>query len=213
MAKAKAKMQERAVMVPAMDIGVLRLKLIGTTPLLTNKFSDAALKKIIDKQGSVAKNKKHDVRNPEQEFKDSQYRVGRKHVFPSNAFIQAAVRAGKGVGINMTDSRSAFRAMGEYVEIKSDPPFMATHTIRLPNKAGGVAYRAQYDDWTAELMLTFDRAFLSEAEVVNLMNRAGWGVGVGAWRPEKSGTFGTFKVEMSPVGTKRKKSQGVEEEL
>jgi hypothetical protein len=40
----------------------------------------------------------------------------------------------------------------------------------------------------------FNANVLSAAQIVNLFNTAGFGVGIGEWRPEKDGQFGMFHV-------------------
>lgn len=56
-----------------------------------------------------------------------------------------------------------------------------------------VRFRYEYLNWKARLVLEFDENTISTATVVDLLNRAGR-VGVGEWRPERDGTFGTFRV-------------------
>jgi hypothetical protein len=36
---------------------------------------------------------------------------------------------------------------------------------------------------------------LTEAKVLNLVQLAGFSIGIGDWRPEKGGTFGTFTLK------------------
>jgi hypothetical protein len=44
------------------------------------------------------------------------------------------------------------------------------------------------------LDVRFNRNVLSAAQIVNLFNTAGFGGGIGEWRPEKDGQFGMFHV-------------------
>ena len=187
--------------IPKINLETLKIQVVGLTPLLTNRFPPEVMMDIEKKQTRQASTR--DARDPKAEFLRSRYMdpSGRKHMFPTSGFIQACVRAGKGCGIAMTDTRAGLRAADDFVEIKSAAPKMATHTVRLPNGSGSLAYRACYAKWSADLVVVFDRAFLSAEEVVNLFNRAGFGTGVGAWRPEKKGTYGTFEVKQKRVGT------------
>lgn len=42
--------------------------------------------------------------------------------------------------------------------------------------------------------MRFNRNVLSAAQIVNLFNTAGFGVGIGEWRSEKDGHYGMFHV-------------------
>jgi hypothetical protein len=59
-------------------------------------------------------------------------------------------------------------------------------------KIPDVRFRPEFQDWKARLVVLYSDAFKVQT-VVDLLNRAGE-VGVGEWRPEKSGTFGTYEV-------------------
>lgn len=58
-----------------------------------------------------------------------------------------------------------------------------------------VRFRPRFEDWSARFIILFPET-LPVQSVVDLVNRAGSG-GVGEWRPEKDGTFGTFVVSRS----------------
>ena len=49
----------------------------------------------------------------------------------------------------------------------------------------------------AELLVKFDADRVTVEQIANLLNHGGQTVGVGEWRPEKNGTFGTFQVGAS----------------
>jgi len=58
-------------------------------------------------------------------------------------------------------------------------------------------YRPQYDEWSATLEITFTPTLIDAASVLALIDAGGSGDGVGEWRPEKGGTFGTYAVDDS----------------
>lgn len=49
--------------------------------------------------------------------------------------------------------------------------------------------------WSVEITCEIDSKLLTIDDLVNLVNRAGFGVGIGEWRPEKSGEYGRFEVD------------------
>ena len=44
-------------------------------------------------------------------------------------------------------------------------------------------------------MIDYDEEMMQIDTIINLLNRAGFGVGIGEWRPEKDGQFGRFRVK------------------
>jgi hypothetical protein len=56
-------------------------------------------------------------------------------------------------------------------------------------------YRPQFDDWSVKITAQVDADILSADILANLVKRAGFGVGIGEWRPEKGGDFGRFEID------------------
>ena len=44
-------------------------------------------------------------------------------------------------------------------------------------------------------MIEFDNDQFSPGQILNLLQRAGFSQGLGEWRPERNGDFGTFEVK------------------
>lgn len=57
-----------------------------------------------------------------------------------------------------------------------------------------MAYRPRFIDWSAKFTIAYDESILDESDIVRSMQNAGSFVGIGGFRPEKSGTFGRFEV-------------------
>lgn len=49
--------------------------------------------------------------------------------------------------------------------------------------------------------LAYNAGVIALEHVVSLFQLAGFSIGIGAWRPEKSGTFGRFVVDDVQTGT------------
>jgi len=66
------------------------------------------------------------------------------------------------------------------------------------NNAGGVpvpVYRTHVlGDWKMTVKVAYDSSVLSTQDVLMLMQKGGTNVGIGAWRKEKGGVFGRWKV-------------------
>ena len=48
---------------------------------------------------------------------------------------------------------------------------------------------------SCQIEMQYDAELLKPEDIVNLVNRAGFGCGIGEWRPEKGGEFGRFEID------------------
>ena len=209
MAKAKAAKGKAAkgkaepiVEIKPLDIKHFYFDIEGTAPLIAHKFSEKAKKKMLDNMMGVATPKQK--KNPEEEYLNAAYYLDNgKHGFPANAFKLAALRGGKAFGLVMTDLKGAFFVQGEWsdregrelVEIKGTPE-MREDTVTVGMGGTDLRYRPQYKNWRCTLHIKYNAGIITSDQIVNIFNAAGFGVGVGEWRPssQSSGTFGTFQV-------------------
>jgi hypothetical protein len=66
-------------------------------------------------------------------------------------------------------------------------------------------YRPEFRDWAVRITMTFDSEMLRVDDIMSLVNRAGFGAGIGEWRPEKGGDYGRFEIDESvPIETTAK---------
>jgi len=193
--------------IPKIDTRQMVLRLVGDSPLISHAWSQKAIGMMLDKQMKKAKAAK-DAKDPWQDFCDSLYWVSPKPAkptekdvtkakfgFPCVAFKAAAVGACRfSDGIKMTEARGAFHVNGEIVQILADPPKMRQDMVRVGMGTADVRFRGEFSEWATELTVSYNAAALSPEQIVNLFNLAGFGVGVGEWRPEKDGSYGRFHV-------------------
>lgn len=92
----------------------------------------------------------------------------------------------------MTVARGAFHVVGEFVKIEGTVE--PREDIVKVGKGTSIHYRGQFTEWTTTVTIAYNKHALSKAQILNLLNVAGFGVGVGDWRPEKNGQFGRFHV-------------------
>lgn len=173
----------------------LTLTLMGTTPLIVHAWSEKAKQMMLDKQMKKAAKGK-EAKNPQQDFEQSLYPTAQDgtHQFPAVAFKAAAVRAGTDAGYKMTDLRRAFHIDTEFVPITGQPK-SREDMVRIGMGTADIRYRAEFPEWSAKVEIVFNAATISADQIVNLFEVAGFGVGIGEWRPEKNGQYGRFKVE------------------
>lgn len=171
----------------------VQIRLIGDSPLIMHRFSEKARKEMLDKMMGKAKAGK-EAYDPIMEYENSMYRTeDGSPGFPAIGFKAAAVNAANDAGIQKVLARRAFHVIGEFVPIEGEP-VMREDVVRIGMGTSTVRHRAEFKHWAATLDVVFNSGIISLEQLINLFQIAGFGVGVGEWRPEKDGTFGTFHV-------------------
>jgi len=186
-------MGNETIEIPGLRLQTITVQVEGDSPLIQHKWSEKAKKQMEAKQQGKA-SRGRQVKKPKEEYAACLYEHpsgGYGH--PAIAFKAAAVRAAKSIGMPMTDARQAFHITGELVKLKGKPS-MREDMVRVANGAADIRYRAQFKKWTAELVIRYNESMVTAEQVINLINISGFGTGVGEWRPEKGGAFGTFHV-------------------
>lgn len=56
--------------------------------------------------------------------------------------------------------------------------------------------RNAFHDWSVDLEVEYNKAQLSAEQIINILNWAGFHIGVGGFRKENSGNFGMFYVKV-----------------
>lgn len=195
-----AKKREETIVLPALDIRTLKVKIVGTTPLVVHAWSEKAKRMMREKQQKRARLAK-DAKNPEEEFQSSRYIVDGKDVFPAIAFKSAIIDSARFTdGVPMTILRGAVFIRGDWVVIDYESCDMREDMVRVGGKGPGTGtadmrYRAEYKNWSATLELDYNASVLQAEQVVNLVRLSGFSIGIGEMRPGKGGQLGRFNVE------------------
>ena len=203
--------KETSIELPKLNLETMQITLIGDTPLIVHAWSEKAKKEMLDKQMKKAKPAK-EAKDPDADFEASLYKMdGGGYGFPSVGFKAAAVTACTSVGgITKVAARQAFRVVGELtlttaafkgmkmrndlVRIEGSKPEMREDMVRIGMGTADIRYRAQFWPWHVGVKVHFNANVLSAEQIVNLFNTAGFGVGIGEWRSEKDGQYGSFHV-------------------
>ena len=190
--------KEEQIIIKKPNIKTIQFDIKGTQPLIMHKWDEKANKMMLDKM--QMKTVKRDAKDPDREFKNSMYLLSNgKHPkgpygFPAVGFKSAAVRAAKQTTMAMTDARSLFYVVpddGDLVEIKSDQPVMREDIMRIKQTVD-IRYRGQFNNWSAKLTVKYNSDSISDEQILNLFELAGFSAGIGEWRMERGGTFGSF---------------------
>jgi len=74
---------------------------------------------------------------------------------------------------------------------------MREDMVKVGMGMADIRYRGQYWPWHTTVRVRFNANVMSAEQILNLLNTAGFGVGIGEWRPERDGQFGLFHVATS----------------
>lgn len=183
------------VTIPAIDIRTIHVPIEGLSPLICNRFDAATMDGILDKQKgkAVGPRKKKDV---DALFRSRLYHINEENEtygFPSNGFKQAMTRASKKF-MAMTDFRGRVFVKNELTEIIGEPT-VRHDVVKLQGSKTDIRIRPEFKEWSAILEIDYEASSISEEEIVNIVNHAGFSVGIGEWRPERNGIYGRFTVK------------------
>lgn len=188
------------------------LSLVGTAPLMQNKFSSKAKAQMQADQeaGKTSKSKKERVaKDFEQLAKDACYK-DKAGWYGINAacFRNAAISACRLVGYKMTLAKlSIFIEADGFDEAEGTPLVRLiasepeTSVMPARNATGVIDLRPRpmWREWGCELRVRYDAGQFSRQDVVNLFSRVGMQGGIGEGRPDSKQSaglgFGLFRIE------------------
>lgn len=183
------------------EIAIKKVKftITGKTPMIQHQWSEKAQREMREKHAGK-KTKVREARNPEKEFQDACYLTDEGEFgFPLMAFKNSLITAAhKDIGIEKTLVRKALfmvcKDSGLIAKMECNEPIMREDTVRVGAGSADLRYRPEFRNWSAEITVELDAALLTLEDLANLINRAGFGVGIGEWRPEKGGEYGRYEL-------------------
>jgi hypothetical protein len=182
----------------------LAVPIVGTMPLIVHNFSEKSKRQMLDAQQGRKSPKA--TRDPQAEYEAAFYRTKDGYGFPVTAFKAATIGAARfyGKDVSMTSLRQFMFMHGHIsdndpqslVEIAGEPR-MREDVVRLggPSRSADLRYRPEFPEWSTTLEITYVKSSLSRDSVLSLIDAGGMGIGVGEWRPEKRGEFGTYRID------------------
>lgn len=174
----------------------------GTAPLIVHRWSEKAKEMMLASQ--QGKKTPKQAKDPQADYESSMYRLADGgHGFPVMAFKAATVKGGGrvfGKSVKMTELRQVFTFLADGIGTDgtqlariSGEPTMREDMVRVGMGTADIRYRAEYRDWSAILRVEYVPSVIDQESVVALIDAGGTN-GVGEWRPEKSGSYGTYEV-------------------
>ena len=212
------------VEIKPIEMNTVEVTIQGDTPLIMHAWSEKAKRMMLETQQGKAKGKKKEFKNPVDDFIQSMYwltekpdteglseeeceqafdnaiKNGAKFGFPITAFKQAAISAAYRMG--WSKDKMSLRGVffietvyGDMVEIKSDVPQMREDMVKIGMGTADIRYRGQFNNWSTTFRLKYNvNGQYSLENILNIINAGGVFCGVGEWRPEKDGQFGTYHI-------------------
>jgi hypothetical protein len=203
-----SKATQEVVVIPRLKKRQLRLKIKGTSSVISHPFSEKAKKGIEDKQQQKAKGPR-EKRDPKAEFLAACYvmpgktagKRGCVYAIPANAFKQAAICACRHIdGMTMAKMKGSIFVKGignddlTPIKFSGAHPEMREDAVRLPNGNLDLRYRPEFHDWSCEILVEYNDVQFSAEQIVSLFQYAGFHCGVLEMRPERGYSHGMFEV-------------------
>lgn len=183
------------------------LRIRGLSPLIQHQWSVKALTMMRDKHAGK-KTKTREVRDPEAEGEEAAYKTDDgDYGVPAMAIKSAIIGAAhKDIGVEKTLVKKAIFIVTsdskKILPMECDEPIITEDPVRVGMGSTDLRYRPYFHDWALDIEFEIDSELMRVEDLVNLIDRAGFGVGIGEWRPEKGGEYGRFEVDRSvPVKT------------
>jgi hypothetical protein len=194
------KVEEIQIKAPNFKVATFALR--GTSPYVQLRFSVKAREGMRKKQeeGGLAKGRKARVpRKFLDEFEQAMYRSSEGfRGIPAGAFRAALISACRTVDFKMTIAKlTVFILQDGADEIDGTPlvkiegkPERVEHTVRNATGVADIRTRAMWREWKLSLRVRYDADRFADADIANLVMRAGAQVGVGEGRPDSKASCG-----------------------
>lgn len=182
-----------AIVLPPLQLATLSFMLIGDSPLIVHAWSEKAKRLMLDKQMKKASQGK-EAKDPQADYEACFYRTpSGAYGFPAIGVKAAMISACRFADMKMTSARGAFHIDAEMLEVIGEPR-PREDMVRVGMGVADIRYRPEFVEWRIPVTLKINTSVISAEQVANLLNIAGFGVGIGEWRPEKNGQYGRFHV-------------------
>lgn len=182
----------------------LAVPVIGVTPLIVHRFAEKAKRQMLDNMQGRKSPK--ESKSPEEEYEAAFYRLDDgAYGIPTLGLKAATIRGATYFGKNvaMTTLRQCLFFNGETTKqgdlltrlTSHTTPTMREDVVKVGINGHDLRYRPQFDEWAATIHVRYVSSSLTRDSVLSLIDAGGMGVGVGEWRPQKGGQFGTYTID------------------
>lgn len=181
---------------------LINVQIVGTTPLLQHRFGEAAQQSGNTRKVMVSNG------TPREEAEKVCYRNDAGFYFPGAAISRLLREAGGNHKLRGS-RKSAKYVIPAAVLVLADTINLVngdgkspikdyevdSRPVTIPATKGRIMrHRPRFDVWGAKFTLRVNDSILPVDFVQTLLNEGGQQIGIGDFRPEKGGPFGTFNV-------------------
>ena len=179
----------------------INVEIRGVTPLLIHRFGEQA------EQGKATRKIIVESCDPRDEATKHAY-IAKDGTYYFSAFAIPNAMGAAGSNHKMKGSRKTLRfVVPSAVRMTSDTVTILngsgpaksfevdSRPVTIPATKGRIMrHRPRFDQWGAQFDLVINDDMLAVETAHQLLNEAGQAIGIGDFRPEKRGPFGTFRV-------------------
>ena len=182
------------------EIQKIKLTVVGKTPYLAEPM-DMAVLDMYDSKKSKQTYKKDDVSESDKAKLKYYYTEDGSKGIPARAFYNAMIRASSYIfdkkDGGMRNIKEGVVVRGDILPLIYSSEKQLTHWGRTSGmtKAPRKIIRNAFYDWSCVLEIDINTSQLSVEQVINVLNWAGFHIGVGGFRKEKTGNFGMFEIQ------------------
>lgn len=200
------------ITISAPKMKLLRVRLVGESPLMILRFSQKSIDKMVATQEAGTQSnsrKKRDARDFQADYEAAFYRLpDGSPGFPAGSIRSACISACRMASFKMTHAKLAIFCIADALDIHSRVPLVRVHgtpeinkaAVRNANGNADIRIRPLWQKWHIDTTIRFDMDQFSVSDVYNLLMRAGLQVGLGEGRPDSRASsgigFGLFSVEL-----------------
>lgn len=189
----------KTIEIPPIKVGILKIKIQGNTPYLPEPMDMEVLERY-NKIKSKQNYNKDELSEEEKVKAKFYYTLDGKEGIPTRAFYNSMIRASSYLfdikNKGMRNIKEGINIKGDIIPLNYKNKEIVTHwgrtsgAKRTPRKI----MRNAFNDWGCELEIEYNQNNISPEQIVNVLNWAGFHIGVGGFRKEKTGNYGMFKV-------------------
>jgi len=184
-----------------LEIGTIKVTIVGDSPYMPEPMDMAVLEKY-NKIKSKQNYTKDDISEEEKVKAKFYHTEDGKFGIPTRAIYNSMIRGSSYLFDikqgGMRNIKEGVTIVGDVLPLKYKKQKEVTHWGRTSGMKGSPRkiMRNAFEDWSVEVTIQFNKANLSAEQIVNVLNWAGFHIGVGGFRKEKTGNFGSFHVKV-----------------
>jgi len=197
-------MATKTINLKKLDLGTIKVKIVGDSDYLPEPMDMAVLERYDAMKGKKSYTK--DTIPEEEKVKAKfYYTEDGKFGIPARAFYNSMIRGSSYLfeikSGGMRNIKEGITVMGEILPLKFKSHKVIPHWGRTSGMNGSPRkiLRNAFKEWEVVLTIQFNKANLSAEQIVNVINWAGFHIGVGGFRKRKLETSELFTQNSSKL--------------